>query len=656
MAVADELFERCRSARKRKDTRFTDSLLLGFFKHAEFESVEQWMALDRDALLQYWYVYLTNRFQHQPTLGLSSTNQALHHLLRDKGLEYDLEHARRQRRKHFKAPEVAMSKAVASPGQKEVVDFIVSVARNHNKRITGFSEAVLAAVVDASVPDMSGLQALDGDAIVRVSSRLESISGYERCVARAVHCSLVEARRQPGIDGDRLLFNRFTRFAPLQLFETFPELYDYPVEFARFLHKLSEPDRDLVMSLLAAVTRGKVLTSLHRKDRNRVYRSASQEVMLVIGEVCRLCSTLDEPMVAVLPVEISKDGIVGLLAKLQGRYQHEGRGKGKKQTTVEYTSKPQHLRKVMCSWMGHGVFPSVQEGTKLSHRAVDACLFELEEAHPQLYKGKEDSEKVQPGDPVFGDTELQLLMASCHTARQKAYALLSLTTGLRREAMALIRIDHVWDASCGVARHTFTADEKGSVKRPVSLPDNTREALAVYVRTEHSHVSPFLFYSSLSPLVPQPQIIRTILARLCRQAGLPIMHHHQWRQYITNSIVANGGGIELACKFLGHRNMQTTFKHYYTALPDVMHILLAAGKAPPDAMRDAASEGTTVDMERLVDKVEEMKRRIEDLERENKRLKLTTNVNSECSDSVSIVSITPDWQSDGPVDLWNQIL
>lgn len=169
--------------------------------------------------------------------------------------------------------------------------------------------------------------------------------------------------------------------------------------------------------------------------------------------------------------------------------------------------------------------------------------------------------------------DLERLERAVRSAREGAVLALLRHTGLRREALAGLRIDGVWDAEAGcVRRDGLVAVEKyGETRRiPAPLAGDLTAALDRYLR---SLESPLLVPGTelLFPPTPGgraracPSTVTSTLRRLCLRAGIqPPFRPHQFRTFVVDDAVARGASMQDAARFLGHRSLSVTYRYYFT--------------------------------------------------------------------------------------------
>jgi integrase len=173
-------------------------------------------------------------------------------------------------------------------------------------------------------------------------------------------------------------------------------------------------------------------------------------------------------------------------------------------------------------------------------------------------------------------------------------------TGLRKEAVASLRICDVWSDESNDVRDVVTAIEKFSRRHSLSMPAPLREVLRLYLTGPESPrlaqtLDPLLFphhrgvFNRPSPSFvatkrllekgrrereegrgrgrcwrSSKSLVATTLRRLCRRAGIhPPFHPHQFRAYLVDRMLTKGRTLAEAACLLGHRSTTVTFRHYW---------------------------------------------------------------------------------------------
>lgn len=182
------------------------------------------------------------------------------------------------------------------------------------------------------------------------------------------------------------------------------------------------------------------------------------------------------------------------------------------------------------------------------------------------------------------------LESAVRTTREGALLALLRHTGLRREAVASLRVQDVWDGERGcVRREGFHATEKYGESRWVgAVPEALHAALDVYLRSLESPLlageGGWLFPAGRSGATRAcPSLVTSTLQRLCRRANIrPPFRPHQFRTYVVDEIVARGGSLRDAARFLGHRSVVVTYQYYFSGGLDRGRIPTIAERSPEE--------------------------------------------------------------------------
>ena len=121
--------------------------------------------------------------------------------------------------------------------------------------------------------------------------------------------------------------------------------------------------------------------------------------------------------------------------------------------------------------------------------------------------------------------------------------------------------------------------------------------MAAYVLHEHGRRSAYLFPAPRRPGQPAPCVARTLLAGLCRRAGLPRFTPHQFRHYLVNTLMQRGNRLECVARWLGHRTPHVTYRHYWTDQPTAL--LEGQGRSELDGALFGALEAKVAECDRL---------------------------------------------------------
>jgi integrase len=205
----------------------------------------------------------------------------------------------------------------------------------------------------------------------------------------------------------------------------------------------------------------------------------------------------------VLPANISREGLIQLLARTLAVYYHSPRPRHRVRTTPTALD----TRRVLLSYfrmaIADGVFePTMPSDTQLDEHRLNAALLALEQSDPARYR-------ATPVDPVLRDrhditeADVTALRNACRTPRERAYLELVSTTGLRSCAIGFARLADVWDPDCAEVRARVHFTEKNNQLRTVTPGPALREALRTYILTDHPG-GEYLFPGARRPGRPAP--------------------------------------------------------------------------------------------------------------------------------------------------------
>ena len=134
----------------------------------------------------------------------------------------------------------------------------------------------------------------------------------------------------------------------------------------------------------------------------------------------------------------------------------------------------------------------------------------------------------------------------------------------------------MWDpVAKAVYIEIYVHEKNGATRTLVYTPNNTHcvntyTAVCNYMWFEHpcTPTYPHLFHVLTRPGVTPRGFCNNTLRRLCRRLKLPphTHNHHMFSANVVNRHMATKTGrLEAAQKFLGHRSITTTFRHYWIA-------------------------------------------------------------------------------------------
>jgi integrase/recombinase XerD len=160
-------------------------------------------------------------------------------------------------------------------------------------------------------------------------------------------------------------------------------------------------------------------------------------------------------------------------------------------------------------------------------------------------------------------------------ARHQAICVLAILygTGLRRGELARLDVDD-WDREAGVLR---IDGRKTGVERCVPVPEAVWRCIEAYLPHRHNRLELHghlaeraLLVNAVGERLGSDGSAR-LVARLCRDAGLPTLTMHQFRHSCASDLLEAGVSIPDVQRVLGHACVVSTLR--YTAVADPQRAL-----------------------------------------------------------------------------------
>ncbi len=172
------------------------------------------------------------------------------------------------------------------------------------------------------------------------------------------------------------------------------------------------------------------------------------------------------------------------------------------------------------------------------------------------------------GREISADDVHKLIIAAEDTPREQLMVIILRSTGLRVEALTLIRIDHIWDRDTEGPATSFNVPEKLSTTRVVIVTSDMDTAIRKYIAKlgPDEKVWPVFAFGRFGTKDPPSR--RTIfhrLTRLAQTADIPPLAPHSFRRFFVNDAADHGARLSTISLAIGHKNVGTTFRYYWTA-------------------------------------------------------------------------------------------
>lgn len=154
-----------------------------------------------------------------------------------------------------------------------------------------------------------------------------------------------------------------------------------------------------------------------------------------------------------------------------------------------------------------------------------------------------------------------------YSARNRAMLLTSFYSGMRVGEIAHVRIGDVRneDGSIKSEIRLTASQTKGNKGRTVFLNEKLRAEIASYLRThKHRHPTEPLFFTEKQIGFSANSLAQWFF-HVYKNAGVTGASSHSGRRSFATNIAAQGVGIKVLQKLLGHKNIQTTSVYIYAS-------------------------------------------------------------------------------------------
>lgn len=451
-----------------------------------------------------------------------------------------------------------------------------------------------------SVNVQDWLATSDGTTVADTLRRCARRWGWSRHVHDAVRARI--HRMCESVGGGQ--FHSHRRRLDAELLKRLPMVYQYPVEVGRFLQRCvpDTGDAEHVLGFIGDVTCRRLLRLPSHRDPKRAILSVARRTVWILSLVW---AGAERPAAGwrahVWPAYMDTDELAERVARALGAWHRRARPARRWRTTPTVTD----ARRVMCGFLrccaSTGVFEPRIPATAavLADVDLERRLVRLQAEDPERYAARPNHAVFRTVERTELTTEdVEALRATCRTAREHAFLALVSTTGVRSCAVAMARVDDVWDAARAEVRQRVCLREKNSDVRALVPSPDLRAALRTYV-LERGSVGgdALLFPGRRSDREPAGSTARSMLRTLCRRAGFThVFSPHQFRHFVVNELMKRGNRLECVSKWLGHRSTTVTYRHYWT--DEAVGLVGGSGRREP-VDDGASSTGTGGEMDQL---------------------------------------------------------
>jgi site-specific recombinase XerD len=233
----------------------------------------------------------------------------------------------------------------------------------------------------------------------------------------------------------------------------------------------------------------------------------------------------------------------------------------KQEVTEPSQLRPIHVRKYLTEVSDRAVSSATVHAHARGTRAFLSFLNEegYISTHIDFKMPRVEQNKMR----VLSAEELNLIMKSCRTIRDKTIILFMVDTGIRQlEACNLNWIDV--DISSGIVNVQKTKNKK---PRSVFIGIKTRRALLRYRRTI-SHEDNDPVFQTYSGTRFKPSGFRQVIRRISEKSGIPFSTHDLRRTFATLSLRAGMNVLHLQ-SLLGHSSLEMTRRYVQLVKDDL---------------------------------------------------------------------------------------
>ena len=441
-------------------------------------------------------------------------------------------------------------------------------------------EALAAALRDA---------APDGPGLGRWVATVVPGGVHRRTATRRL---LLRARMHPEVDRDGV-FARHTHAVPQSVLLAHPDLCAYPAWFGRYVAAhVADADRLDVIQFTESVADGRMLHSGGGRCPGRMRRSVASGVRKVLTALRGIVGGpgAKAAVMHLLPRNIESSALQHLVAQIVAYTLGRGRCTGPRRSDAPCDGVFRSHLHFFRGAIRNGVFePSVPCTWRLAAIPVQRIMLALERSDPARWRAHPWSRCEGPPRPlrmVPTAEDVEALRAAASGSKDpllpSLFVELLVTTGIRAEAFANLRWMHLWTEGAtggGEVRVPLCIPEKNSDVRRVTASTSLRWAIQQAHDAGEHDPRAFVFLhplvrssssssSSSNNSMPWLGCARTMLLRLCRVIGLQghrVFTPHQFRAYLVNAAMAQGCHLDAVSKWFGHRNVNVTYRYYWTA-------------------------------------------------------------------------------------------
>ena len=330
-------------------------------------------------------------------------------------------------------------------------------------------------------------------------------------VRRFIKC----AKFQPIFDPQQR-YTSFLQYAPQKFFCEFPCLWKYPPLMLTTLYRRMTcyEDRQALLDLSEGLAQHRLEGTLQRRIPARVYSSVTKQLCSFVSNLRSMIThtgqTFSLNAVFGNRNEWHAHDLLDLLARVVAFSFRHPITKKPTIKTESASNNAVRLRILINSLVSAGLFRLIHVDYRINIAKLHRRVAELHNENPQLYSDSPPERKYR-NEARVTDELIEKMRAACHTAREKAMLMLLAMTGLRAQAICLLRWKDVWDFDTNKPTESLRVVEKFSNVRMIPALPSVQEALQnLRKEVARSDAAAFVFYIQKKPLQTGGSVSKTI--------------------------------------------------------------------------------------------------------------------------------------------------
>ena len=155
----------------------------------------------------------------------------------------------------------------------------------------------------------------------------------------------------------------------------------------------------------------------------------------------------------------------------------------------------------------------------------------------------------------FSSIEIQKMLDSCDTLRDKAIIMFLLNTGCRISELCNVNIDDV-----DLTRRECIVYGKGRKERTIFFDEVTAWVLSEHMKTISINGA---LFNGKGTVRLHPGGVRKMLKSIESKSGVENVHPHRFRRTFATNVINHGMAIQDVAAILGHEKLDTTMRYIY---------------------------------------------------------------------------------------------